>query len=126
MATPQTRARTAYDPGAVLAKAALSAAKRLGLTNRELGKILGSSEASVSRLNRRRMLRAGSREAELAALFVRLFRSLDALTGGNEVKARAWYEAQNHHLAGVPAERAQSVEGLVGVVRYLDAMRGNL
>src|SRR5262245_41113606 len=80
------------DPAPVLAKAALSAARYVGLTDRELAQVLGTSEASVSRLHRQRALRHGSREAELAALFVRLYRSLDTLTGGDEAKARAWYE----------------------------------
>jgi hypothetical protein len=118
--------RPAHDPEAVLAKAALSAARYLGLTNRELAQILGTSEASVSRLHRQRALRPGSRESELAALFVRLYRSLDTLTGGDGAKARAWYEAPNTHLGGVPAERVSTVEGLVSVVQYLDAMRGKL
>src|SRR5262245_11157939 len=87
--------QASHDHEAVLAKAALSAARCLGLTNRELAQILGTSEASVSRLHRQRGLRHGSREAELAALFVRLYRSLDTLTGGDEAKARAWYEARN-------------------------------
>ena len=123
---PPTQARPAHDPDAILAKAALSAARYLGLSNRELARILGTSEASVSRLHRQRALRRGSRESELAALFVRLFRSLDTLTGGDGAKARAWYEAPNRHLGGVPAERVTSVEGLVSVVQYLDAMRGKL
>jgi hypothetical protein len=120
------RSRPAHDPEAVLAKAALSAARHLGLTNRELAQILGTSEASVSRLHHQRALRPASRESELAALFVRLYRSLDTLTGGDGAKARAWYEAPNRHLGGVPAERVSSVEGLVSVVQYLDAMRGKL
>ena len=40
--------------------------------------------------------------------------------------ARAWLQAPNSHLNGVPAERIASVEGLVDVVQYLDAMRGRL
>src|SRR5262249_30515431 len=123
---PRAHAQAAHDPAAVLAKAALSAARYLGLSNPELAQVLGTSEASVSRLHRQRALRHGSREAELAALFVRLYRSLDTLTGGDEAKARAWYEAPNSHLGGVPAERVSSVEGLVGVVQYLDAMRRKL
>jgi hypothetical protein len=59
-------------------------------------------------------------------LFVRLFRSLDAVVGGDEAQARAWFRASNHHLGGIPAERVQSVEGLVDVVNYLDALRGKL
>jgi hypothetical protein len=110
----------------VLAEATLAAAHRLGVPNRELARILGISEASVSRLSRGRMLRSDSREAETAALFVRLFRSLDTATGGNEAQAQAWYRAGNRHVGGVPADRVQTVEGLVDVVRYLDAMRGKL
>lgn len=110
----------------VLTKAVLSAARRLELSNRELARILGTSEASMSRLGRDRELRPGSGEAGLAALFVRLFRSLDAVIGGDEVKARAWFRAENDHLGGVPAQRVQSVEGLVDVVHYLDAIRGKL
>ena len=110
----------------MLAKATLAAAKRLSVTNRELARILGSSEASVSRLGRERVFRLGGREAEIAALFVRLFRSLDALVGGDETKARAWYESPNDHLGDAPAARVQSVEGLVDVVQYLDGMRGKL
>jgi transposase-like protein len=110
----------------ILGDATLAAARRLVVSNRELARILGISEASVSRLSHGRTLRANSREAETAALFVRLFRSLDALMGGNEVQAQAWYRAGNQHIGGVPAERVQTLEGLVDVVRYLDAMRGKL
>jgi hypothetical protein len=34
--------------------------------------------------------------------------------------------ADNTHVGGIPAERIRTVEGLVDVVRYLDAMRGTL
>lgn len=59
-------------------------------------------------------------------MFVRLYRSLDALIGGDDGKARAWMHAMNEHLGGVPDERIRTVEGLVNVVQYLDAMRGRL
>ena len=52
--------------------------------------------------------------------------SLDALVGGDDAKAREWLHAANDHLGGVPADRIRSVEGLVDVVQYLDAMRGRL
>jgi hypothetical protein len=68
----------------------------------------------------------GSAEASLALLFLRLFRSLDAIVGGNDVKAREWFTAPNRHVGGVPAERIRTTEGLVNVVQYLDAIRGKL
>jgi hypothetical protein len=114
------------DPAAILAKAVLSAAARLGIRSRQLAVVLGSSEASVSRLQHGRGVDPDSKEGEIALLFLRLYRSLDALVGGDDAKAQAWLTAANDHLAGVPAERIRTVEGLVDVVQYLDAMRGRL
>jgi transcriptional regulator with XRE-family HTH domain len=113
-------------PAPVLAKAALAAAERLGLRSRQLAEIIGTSEASVSRLRSGRGLDPATKEGELALLFLRLYRSLDTLVGGDDVKARDWLHAANDHLGGVPADRIRTVEGLVDVVQYLDAMRGRL
>lgn len=114
------------DPAVVLTRALRSAATRLGLRNRDVAAMLGASEASVSRLRSGRTVSPGTKEGELALLFLRLFRSLDALMGGDEARARAWLHAENAHVGGVPAERILRVEGLVDVVQYLDAMRGRL
>lgn len=114
------------EPAAVLTKALLAGARMLGLRNRELAAVIGASEASVSRLSGSRLIDPASKEGELALLFLRLFRSLDALVGGDESKAREWLNAENVHLGGVPAERIRQVEGLVEVVQYLDSMRGRL
>ncbi|HUF12298.1 MAG TPA: MbcA/ParS/Xre antitoxin family protein [Longimicrobiales bacterium] len=114
------------DPASVLTRAVRSAATRLGLRNRDLAAMLGASEASISRLRGSRTLDPESKEGELALLFLRLFRSLDALMGGDEGRARAWLHSENAHVGGVPAERIRSVEGLIDVVQYLDAMRGRL
>lgn len=116
----------AADPAAVLTKAVLAAARMLGLRNRDLAHVIGASEASVSRLSAARLIEPDSKEGELALLFLRLFRSLEALVGGDDTKARAWLHADNAHLGGVPATRIKTVEGLVDVVQYLDAMRGRL
>ncbi|MGI9141024.1 MAG: MbcA/ParS/Xre antitoxin family protein [Gemmatimonadaceae bacterium] len=114
------------NPSKVLAKAALAAAARLDLRSRHLAAIIGTSEASVSRLRIGRTLDPDQKEGELALLFLRLYRSLDALVGGDDEKAKAWLHAANDHLGGVPADRIRTVEGLVDVIQYLDAMRGRL
>jgi hypothetical protein len=116
----------APDPAATLTKALLNAATRLGIRSRELAGIIGSSEATISRLRAGRYIDPASKQGELALLFLRMFRSLDALMGGDEAKSRAWLGAENLHLAGVPADRLRNVEGLVDVVQYLDALRGRL
>jgi|SRR6185437_114458 hypothetical protein len=126
MTSPFRTSVRAPEPAPVLAKAVLSAAARLGIRNRQLAQILGSSEASVSRLQHGRGLDPATKEGELALLFLRMYRSLDALLGGEDDQSRAWMQAANKHLGGVPAERIRGVEGLVDVVQYLDAMRGRL
>ncbi len=111
---------------AVLTKAVLRAGRRLDLQQKSLALILGVSAASLSRLSQGRSIRPETKEGELAVLFVRLFRSLDALFGGDEEASRKWFHARNEHLGGVPAELVQTVQGLVRVVEYLDAMRSRL
>jgi hypothetical protein len=124
--TMQRAERMAPEPGAVLTKAVLAAARRLELRSRHLAQVLGASEATISRLQRGRMIDPGTKEGELALLFLRLYRSLDALVGGDDAQATAWLHAENTHVGGVPADRIRTIEGLVDVVQYLDAMRGRL
>lgn len=126
---PETATRAAErrpDPAVVLTKALLAASDHLALRQRDLAMILGTSEATVSRLHHERRLDPASKEGELALLLLRAYRSLDTLVGGDETVARQWLHAENAHLGGVPARRIHTVEGLVDVVRYLDAMRGTL
>ena len=114
------------DSAHVLAKAAINAATRLGLRHKQLAEVIGTSEASVSRMRSGRGLDPANKEGELALLFVRLYRSLDALVGGDDAKARDWLHSMNDHVGGIPADRIRTVEGLVDVIQYLDAMRGRL
>jgi hypothetical protein len=123
---PPMRPSETLEPGPVLVKALLAAADRLGVRGRDLAAILGSSEASVSRLQNGRGLDPDTKEGELALLFIRVYRSLDALMGGDDAKSREWLHAPNTDLNGVPAKRLRTAEGLVDVVQYLDAMRGRL
>jgi hypothetical protein len=126
MTTPIHQTRRRPNADTVLAKAVLSAAARLGLRSRHLAAVIGSSEASISRLQHGRGLDPQSKEGELSLLFLRLYRGLDALVGGDDATAREWLHSENTHISGVPAERIRTVEGLVDVVQYLDAMRGRL
>lgn len=115
------------DAAGVLTRAVLRAADLLDVPQKHLAKILGVSEASLSRISKGlRLVQPDSKEGELAVLFLRIFRSLDAVVGGSQEKSRAWFHAENLHLRGVPARLVETVPGLVHVSEYLDAMRGNL
>ncbi len=115
--------QTAPDPAAVLAKAVIRAAGHLGLSKAALGRVLGLSQASVTRLFQGSFqLDPASKPGELALLLVRLFRSLDSIVGTPEA-ARAWLASDNLGLNGVPRELILDVRGLVHVTDYLDAHR---
>jgi hypothetical protein len=108
----------------VITKAAVNAAERLGLTARALSAVIGVSEATVSRLKRQDvLLERGTKPFELAVLLVRLFRSLDAITGGDEGVSRSWMTAENRAIGGKPLDRIVSITGLTDVLAYLDARR---
>ena len=112
------------DSEAVLTKAVLKAADKLGVTGSALAPVLGVSEATVSRMKSGDYrLEVDTKPFELGVLYVRLFRSLDAIVGGDEAAARAWLSYKNHMFRDVPAQQIRTVEGLVNVVAYLDARR---
>jgi transcriptional regulator with XRE-family HTH domain len=114
-------------PRLVLTGAVLRACALLEITQSSLAHILGLSPSTVSRMaNGTYTLDDQKKEWELGALFVRLFRSLDAVIGSNDSAARAWLNGQNTALTGRPIELIRSTEGLVRVVQYLDAARGRL
>ena len=123
----QTTSRVAPRPAgeaAVVTKGVLRAAARLGLTNRVVAAVLGLSEATVSRMGTGTyQVEPGSKPFELAVLFLRLFRSLDAIVGGDTAVARAWLQNENTALKARPITLIESVAGLVHVVAYLDDRR---
>jgi len=112
------------ESGAVVTKAVLRAAGLLDVSNKALARILGLSEASVSRMGHGAYTLSPSDKAfELAVLFVRLFRSLDSIVGGDTQAMRAWMKNDNAVLGAPPLTLIQSVSGLVDVIAYLDARR---
>jgi len=114
-------------PDRVLTRALLRTAGLLELSQVELARILGVSDSSVSRLaSEARQVDAGSKEGELALLLVRVYRSLDALVGGDPQARRAWLRSHNAALNGTPAVLLQSATGLVNTVAYLDSARARL
>lgn len=115
------------DPGAVLARATLQAASLLGFTGTVLGKVIGLSEASISRIGTGdRPLQPATKEGELAALLVRSCCALDAMVGSDPQHRLAWLTSYNKALNGAPKELMQTVQGLVQVTSYLDSMRAKI
>jgi transcriptional regulator with XRE-family HTH domain len=111
----------------ILSRATLRAGEILGLSQADIAQMLGLSEATVSRLaSGQRTLEPGSTSWQLATLWVRLFRALDAIVGSDDIAARAWLRGANTALGGVPIELIREVAGLVRTVDYLDAARARV
>lgn len=111
-------------PDMVLAKAVLNAAEQLGLKQSQLAGILGIHRTAVSRLKKNLSLDPNSKQGELALLFIRLARSLFALTGGDQEWMQHFMQSPNMLTVGIPQEQIQSIEGLIKVLHCVDALRG--
>lgn len=109
---------------AVLAKAVLRAATQLGLKQAELAAVLGMHRTAVSRLKQSQSLDPQSKQGELALLLIRTARALHALTGGDEDWIRHFMRTPNKITGGVPAEQVASIQGLMSVLQFADALRG--
>jgi len=114
------------SPDAVLAKAVLRAADQLGLRQADLAAVLGIHRTAVSRLKQNLSLDPASKQGELALLLVRVARALYALTGGDQDWIRHFMLTPNTVTGGVPARQIESIQGLVTVLRFVDAIRGKI
>jgi uncharacterized protein (DUF2384 family) len=121
-----TRPRPAPAPSdaALVANALVRAADHLHVNNKVLARVVGLSEATVSRMKKGDYpLESGGKPFQLGVLFLRLYRSLDAITGGDDDVSAQWLANPNTALDGKPIELMQSVAGLMNVIAYLDARR---
>jgi len=110
------------QPHQVLGKALVKAGKELGLTQADLGVVVGRDRTAISRQS----LEPTSKSGELALLFIRAYRALYVLVGGDPKQMKHWMHTANRHVGGVPADLIRSVQGLNRVVEYLDAIRGRV
>lgn len=115
-------ARSVGSDSVLIAKAVVRAADFLGLTQSELANAVGISEASASRMASGRYAPTG-KAFELCLYLIRVYRSLDAIVGGDRKTMRAWMASGNDALRGVPKQLVLTGAGLVNVMNYLDASR---
>ena len=110
------------EPSLVLAKAVVNAGKGLGLTQEEVGQIIGRERSTLSRSG----LAPDSKPGELALMLIRCYRALFVLVGGKDADMQHWISTPNHHLGGTPKDLLKQTQGLVRTMTYLDAMRGKV
>ncbi|MFV0490482.1 MAG: antitoxin Xre-like helix-turn-helix domain-containing protein [Pseudorhodobacter sp.] len=110
------------EPGRIAAKAAFNAARELGLTQAELARAIGVSNASASRMKAGGFVLAG-KPLELALCLIRVFRSLDTIAGGESATIHGWISNPNRDLCARPRDLIGTASGLIDVMNYLDAAR---
>ena len=110
----------------VLAKALMNAAGQLGLKQAELASVLGIHRTAISRLKQNPSLSPQTKQGELALMLIRIARALFALTGGDQDWMRHFMRAPNQITGVIPAEQITSIQGLVSVLQYVDAIRGKV
>ncbi len=122
--SPTPSGRLASDRSRVLSEAVAECARRLEIGSSALKNVIGTSQPTASRLlNGKYAIPENSKEWELAAHFVRLYRALLSLVGSDEM-ARAWLNSPNQAFDGQkPAEVIKRVDGLLNACAYLDAHR---
>ncbi len=118
---PATQKAPKLDDKLILAKASKAAAGKLGITLSELSDIIGRDRTAINR-----GIDPDTKSGELALLFVRCYRALHALFGGDAENMKYWFSTMNRHLNGRPKELVRSVQGLNTVLVYLDGMRGKI
>lgn len=119
-ATQQTDAAT------TLCKATLRAADWLDLSPAQLGGIIGVDRSTISRWSKKQALNPQSKSGQLALGFLRVYRALFALNGGDRDNMRHWLNSDNLHLHDKPIDLMMDPLGLAEVVGYLDAIRARI
>jgi DNA-binding XRE family transcriptional regulator len=114
------------QPDHVLAKALLNTSEQLGLTQQELARVIGLHRTGITRLKKSISLDPSSKSGELALCLIRAARALYALSGGDKDWIEHFMRSRNRMTGGVPAEQVQSIQGLMRVLQYLDAIRGKV
>ncbi len=104
----------------VLGKATLNASAKLGISQQQLESIIGRNRSSINRSG----INPKSKEGELSLLLIRCYRSLHALMGGDDANIKHFMQTKNRVTKGVPHEQIYTIDGLVCLVQFLDAMRG--
>lgn len=116
--------RLANDDAELVTRAVVNAADNLGLTSAQLARVIGASEATVSRMRHgRTVLQSQHKHWELALLLIRLYRSLDAICAGDIEVVRAWMRHDNQDLNGIPVELISTISGLTATLAYVDSSR---
>lgn len=109
----------------VLAKALVRAQSAMGIDNQQMAAILGVNRTTLARAYQSENLDPEQNAGRLAAVVLRIYRSVHTLMGGDTRNIQHWLNTPNRAFSEqTPLQLMLSVDGLVSVAQYCDAMRG--
>jgi Antitoxin Xre/MbcA/ParS C-terminal toxin-binding domain len=121
--------KTAQNPDdqTLVTHAFVNAGRALGMPLAQLAQVIGVGESTMKNYSRGGAAIKSGKNLELSLGFIRVYRALYAILGGNLEQMQHWMRTPNLHLRQqVPAELAVSYQGLAELNVYLDAVRGRL
>lgn len=114
-----------HSDAELITHAFTEAGRELGMTLSQLAKVIGVSESAMKNYSRGSACITSPKNQELSMGFIRVYRALFAVLGGNSEQMQHWMRTPNRHLKNQqPDTLATSYQGLAELNVYLDAMRG--
>jgi uncharacterized protein (DUF2384 family) len=111
----------------LVTQAFVEAGRELGFTLAQMASVIGVSESTMKNYSRGAATIGSAKDQELSLGFIRVYRALFAILGGNREQIRHWMKTPNRHLNNqVPTDLAGNYQGLAELNVYLDAMRGRV
>jgi transcriptional regulator with XRE-family HTH domain len=105
----------------------VEAGRELGLTLKQMASVIGVSEPAMKNYSRGAASISSPKNQELSLGFIRVYRALFAILGGDREQMQHWMKTPNRHFGSqAPTELAGSYQGLAALNVYLDAMRGRV
>jgi transcriptional regulator with XRE-family HTH domain len=122
-----TEAMAQQTDAELVTEAFVEAGRELGLTLAQMAAIIGVSSSTMKNYSRGAATIASTKDQELSLGFIRVYRALFAILGGNQEQMRYWMKTPNRHFNNqVPTDLAGNYQGLAELNVYLDAMRGRV
>ncbi len=120
-----TTASQQTNDNQLVADSLSKAAKFMEITHVELANMMGISASAFSRAIQKGFA-PQSLKGQVALMIIRIYRSLSALSGQNHGFMTHFLRTNNKYFNQPPIETMDTLEGLVMVNQYLDAMRGKV
>ncbi|MDA9556867.1 MbcA/ParS/Xre antitoxin family protein [Vibrio sp.] len=114
-----------HSQSTILMEAFLNVCTQLHLKAAWQADVLGVNEITIKR-NQTTGFTNNTKACEIQAQIILMYRALYAICGGDNKLMLHWFNTQNKVLKVAPSEACKTVEGLINVNQYLNAMRGKV